>query len=56
MKVLWAAAGEQDRAVIMQYISLDNPLAAIRMDELFTQAARRLAAQGTIQRTIYTVE
>lgn len=43
MKVIWASAAEQDRADIIDYISQDNPLAAIRMDELFAEAADRLA-------------
>lgn len=43
MKVVWASAAEQDRADIFDYISQDNPLAAIRMDELFAEAAGRLA-------------
>lgn len=42
MKVFWASAAEQDRADIIDYISRDNPLAAIRMDELFAEAAGRL--------------
>lgn len=33
----------QDRAAIIDYISHDNPLAAIQMDELFTEASSRLA-------------
>lgn len=44
MRVFWASAAEQDRADIIDYISQNNPLAAIRMDELFTDAAGRLAA------------
>lgn len=44
MKVLWVSAAEQDRADIFDHISQDNPLAAIRMDELFAEAAIRLAA------------
>lgn len=43
MRVIWASAAEQDRADIIDYISQDNPLAAIRMDELFAEAAGRLA-------------
>lgn len=43
MRVFWAAAAEQDRADIIDYISQDNPLAALRMDELFAEAAGRLA-------------
>jgi toxin ParE1/3/4 len=42
MKVLWASAAEQDRADILDHISQDNPLAAIRMDELFAAVAARL--------------
>lgn len=42
MKAIWATAAEQDRAAIFDYISQDNPLAAIRMDELFAEAAGRL--------------
>jgi addiction module RelE/StbE family toxin len=44
MRVFWASAAEQDRADVIDYISQDNPLAAIRMDELFTDAAGRPAA------------
>ena len=43
MKVVWASAAEHDRAEIIDYISQDNPLAAIRMDELFARAAGRLS-------------
>lgn len=42
MRVVWASAAGQDRADIIDYISQDNPLAAIRMDELFAEAAGRL--------------
>ncbi|MGQ0708704.1 MAG: type II toxin-antitoxin system RelE/ParE family toxin [Rhodoferax sp.] len=43
MKVFWASAAEQDRTDIIDYISQDNPFAAIRMDELFAEMADRLA-------------
>jgi len=43
MRVLWTLAAEQDRADIVDYIAQDNPLAAIRMDELFEAAVGRLA-------------
>ena len=43
MKVFWASIAEQDRTDIIDYISNDSPLAAIRMDELFAEAASRLA-------------
>lgn len=50
MKLAWAAAAEQDRADIFDYISADNPLAAIRMDELFDDAAARLEAHPLMGR------
>lgn len=43
MRVFWASAAEQDRADIIDHIGQDNPLAAIRMDELFVEAVGRLA-------------
>ncbi|MBK7469885.1 MAG: type II toxin-antitoxin system RelE/ParE family toxin [Betaproteobacteria bacterium] len=43
MRVFWVSAAEKDRADIIDYIGQDNPLAAIRMDELFAEAAGRLA-------------
>lgn len=42
MTVFWVSTAERDRADIIDYISRDNPLAAIRMDELFAEAAGRL--------------
>lgn len=51
MKVFWASAAEQDRAGIIDYISQDNPLAAIRMDELFAEAAGRLAENPQLGKT-----
>jgi plasmid stabilization system protein ParE len=51
MKVFWAAAAQDDRAEILDYISQDNPLAAIRMDELFSHAAARLAQHPLLGRT-----
>lgn len=51
MKLAWAAASEQDRVDIFDHISADNPLAAIRMDELFDEAAARLAAHPLMGRT-----
>jgi plasmid stabilization system protein ParE len=43
MWVLWSLAAELDRADMLDFIALDNPLAAIRMDELFGAAVGRLA-------------
>lgn len=43
MKVVWTPEAEQDRAAIWDYIVVDNPGAAVRMDELFSLSAARLA-------------
>ena len=43
MKILWTLSAEQDRADIVDFIAQDNPLAAIRMDEIFSAAVGRLA-------------
>ncbi|MBM3406519.1 MAG: type II toxin-antitoxin system RelE/ParE family toxin [Gammaproteobacteria bacterium] len=43
MRVLWTLSAEQDRADIIDFIAENNPLAAVRMDELFAAAVERLA-------------
>ena len=43
MIVVWTPEAEQDRADIWDYIAVDKPSAAVRMDELFIDAAARLA-------------
>lgn len=43
MKVRWSEAAIQDRREIVNFIALDNLLAAIHMDELFDRASERLA-------------
>ncbi len=48
MRVFWALDAEQDRNDIVDFIAQDNPRAAIRMDELFVEAANRLSAQPLI--------
>ena len=42
MKVIWALSAEQDRADIIEFISLGNPIASIMIDELFAEVAMRL--------------
>ncbi|MED5609005.1 type II toxin-antitoxin system RelE/ParE family toxin [Pseudomonas sp. JH-2] len=42
MKVLWTPQAEQDRSDIWDYIAVDNPSAAVRMDELFSRMAGAL--------------
>ena len=43
MKVIWAPEAEQDRDDIWLHIAADNLRAAARLDELFSDAAARLA-------------
>ena len=42
MKIRWIAAARQDRADIVDYIAAENPRAALKMDELFSEAAAKL--------------
>lgn len=43
MRVVWTPEAQQDRADVWDYIAADNPRAAARMDELFSDAAALLA-------------
>lgn len=43
MKVVWTPEALQDRIDVWDYIASSNPLAAVRIDELFSNAAARLA-------------
>jgi toxin ParE1/3/4 len=42
VKIIWTLEAEQDRFDVWNYIAADNPRAAVRMDELFSDAATRL--------------
>lgn len=42
MRVVWTPEAQQDRADVWDYIAADNPRAAARMDEIFSDAAARL--------------
>ncbi|MBS0344360.1 MAG: type II toxin-antitoxin system RelE/ParE family toxin [Proteobacteria bacterium] len=50
MRVLWTLSAEQDRADIVDFIAQDNPLAAIRMDEMFSATVGRLAEHPLLGR------
>ena len=41
MRVIWTPEAQQDRADVWDYIAADNPRAAARIDELFSDAAAR---------------
>jgi len=42
VKVIWTPEAEADRQDIVEYIADDNPIAAVRMDQLFSDAAATL--------------
>ena len=42
MKVIWTPQAEQDRDDIWEYIASENPVAAARIDGLFSEAAATL--------------
>jgi toxin ParE1/3/4 len=50
MKVVWTPEAQQDRVDVWEYIAADNPYAAARMDELFSDAAARLAQHPLLGR------
>lgn len=43
MKVRWIANAKQDRADIVDYIAVENPRAALKIDDLFSETAQKLA-------------
>ena len=43
MQIIWTPEALQDRIVIWEYIVADNPLAAVKMDALFSHAANQLS-------------
>jgi addiction module RelE/StbE family toxin len=42
VNVRWSESAAKDRADIVDYIAIDNPRAALKMDELFREAAVNL--------------
>lgn len=51
MKVVWTPEARQDREAIWDYIAVDSPRSAAKMDELFSKAAARLADHHQLGRT-----
>ena len=50
MRVIWTPEAQQDRADVWDHVAADNPRAAARMDELFSDAAARLAEHPQLGR------
>ncbi|MDC9604506.1 type II toxin-antitoxin system RelE/ParE family toxin [Xenorhabdus griffiniae] len=42
MKIVWTLSANADRKKIREYIALDNPIAALTIDELISQKAKLL--------------
>ena len=51
MQVIWTPEALQDRTEIWEYIAADNPHAATRVDQLFSDAAARLADHPMMGKT-----
>lgn len=51
MTLIWTPEALQDRFDIWDFIATDNPHAAARMDELFSDAANRLIQHPRLGRT-----
>jgi toxin ParE1/3/4 len=50
MKVVWTPEAREDRSEIWDYIATDNPRAAARMDERFSDTASRLSQHPQLGR------
>ncbi|MGM0429896.1 MAG: type II toxin-antitoxin system RelE/ParE family toxin [Pseudomonadota bacterium] len=50
MELLWTPEAIQDREDIYDYIEVDNPTAALALDELFSEKASRLAEHPDLRR------
>ncbi len=48
MKVIWTPEAQKDREDIWEFIAKENPFAATRMDELFSEAAARLTEHSML--------
>ena len=51
MRVFWTPEALQDRIDIWDYISVDNPSAALKIDLIFSESASRLADHPQMGRT-----
>ena len=51
MRLVWTKAALDDRRAIYDFIEADNPSAALKLDELFSEKASRLVALPEIARS-----
>ncbi len=52
MKLVWTSEAIKDRNDIYDYIEADNPIAALALDELFSEKAKRLTDHPRLGRTV----
>jgi addiction module RelE/StbE family toxin len=50
MRVVWTPEAQQDRVDIWEYVAADNQGAAVRLDELFSEAALTLEQYAMLGR------
>ena len=50
MELFWTPEAKQDREHIYDYIEADNPVAALKLDELFAKNAEHLLAHPSLGR------
>ena len=50
MRLVWTRPAKEDRKSIREYIAVDNPRAALALDELFAEKTAHLADHGDLGR------
>jgi toxin ParE1/3/4 len=50
VKVIWTLEAQHDREDVREYIAADNPRAALRLDQLFSDAVAKLAGFPNVGR------
>jgi addiction module RelE/StbE family toxin len=48
MNIRWTPEARQDRIDIWDYVAQDDPMAAVRLDELFSESVRRLSTHPNL--------
>lgn len=51
MKVIWTPEANQDRLDVQDHIAIDNPRSAVKLDQLFLDAAAKLGEFPMLGRT-----
>jgi toxin ParE1/3/4 len=51
VRIIWTPEAQQDRTDIWDYIAADSPRAAVKLNEVFSKAAARLADHPKLGRT-----